>query len=485
MKKVFLFILLNVLFIQAFSQSNTILPDRVLPQLTTAQRNALTNPNGMLVFDTNTQTYWYRQSGAWTEIPQAGSTNNFWQQTGAGGNEIKNINSGGFWSANPTALTNASTDISNPPTAPANGEGTRMMWISSRSAFRVGSVFNNAWDGTNIGLFSFASGFNSKASGYGSTAMGIFTRAIGTISTAMGDGTTASGNYSTAMGDGTTASGNYSTAMGSNTTASEYNSTAMGFQTDASGQYSTSMGYQTNASGLQSTSMGSVTTASGAVSVAMGYNTTASGLNSTAIGRSNIASGEYSTSMGQGVSTNFQKGSFIIGDADPYSQGASSNFNSNQMFMRFANGYALLTSGDSPRTGMFANAGANSWSSISDSTKKEKTLPISGEDLLQKIARFKLSTWNYKGQDPAKFRHYGPMAQDFYAAFGHDAYGTIGCDTLINQADFDGINFAAIQALEKRTAELKAKTEELNMVLKRLEAIERKLIALETVNGSK
>lgn len=41
------------------------------------------------------------------------------------------------------------------------------------------------------------------------------------------------------------------------------------------------------------------------------------------------------------------------------------------------------------------------------------------------------------------------------------------------------------QALEKRTAELKAKTEELNKVLKRLEAIERKLIILKTVNDSK
>lgn len=53
------------------------------------------------------------------------------------------------------------------------------------------------------------------------------------------------------------------------------------------------------------------------------------------------------------------------------------------------------------------------------------------------------------------------MAQDFYAAFGKDSYGTIGCDTLINQADFDGINFTAIQALVKRTNELRVKSDEL------------------------
>ena len=37
-------------------------------------------------------------------------------------------------------------------------------------------------------------------------------------------------------------------------------------------------------------------------------------------------------------------------------------------------------------------------------------------------------------------------------AFGHDEFGEIGCDTLINQQDFLGVNLIAIQALEKRTA---------------------------------
>lgn len=64
----------------------------------------------------------------------------------------------------------------------------------------------------------------------------------------------------------------------------------------------------------------------------------------------------------------------------------------------------------------------------------------------------RLVSWNYKRQDPAQYRHYGPMAQDFYAAFGKDKYGNIGNDTTINSADFDGVNMIAIQALEKRTA---------------------------------
>jgi hypothetical protein len=49
------------------------------------------------------------------------------------------------------------------------------------------------------------------------------------------------------------------------------------------------------------------------------------------------------------------------------------------------------------------------------------------------------------------------MAQDFFAAFGHDSVGKIGTDTTINSGDLAGILMIAVQALEKRTAELKEK----------------------------
>jgi hypothetical protein len=74
-------------------------------------------------------------------------------------------------------------------------------------------------------------------------------------------------------------------------------------------------------------------------------------------------------------------------------------------------------------------------------------------------------TWNYIGQDAKTLRHYGPMAQDFYKAFGKDGLGEIGCDTLINQQDFLGVNLIAIQALEKRTG----KIDELEKKMQQLE----------------
>ena len=30
------------------------------------------------------------------------------------------------------------------------------------------------------------------------------------------------------------------------------------------------------------------------------------------------------------------------------------------------------------------------------------------------------ASWNFIGHDPKEFRHYGPMARDFFAVFGHD-----------------------------------------------------------------
>ena len=108
----------------------------------------------------------------------------------------------------------------------------------------------------------------------------------------------------------------------------------------------------------------------------------------------------------------------------------------------------------------------------SDKTQKENFQPVDGEEVLGKIRGFELSSWNFIGHDPKKFRHYGPMAQDFYAAFGHDGLGQIGSETTINSGDLAGILMIAVQALEKRTAELKHKEAQIAVLESRLEALE-------------
>jgi uncharacterized small protein (DUF1192 family) len=91
---------------------------------------------------------------------------------------------------------------------------------------------------------------------------------------------------------------------------------------------------------------------------------------------------------------------------------------------------------------------------ISDARQKENFLPVDREETLHKLRQITVGSWNFKGQDPTRFRHYGPTAQEFFAAFGHDDLGTIGSETTISTGDIDGIMLLAIQALEQRTVEL-------------------------------
>ena len=298
--------------------------------------------------------------------------------------------------ANSSVLFSAIGDMDpTPGNTPIQGAGRRMMWYADKAAFRAGYVNGNYWDKIYIGDYSFAAGYNTTAEGYGATAMG--------------NGTTASGIISTAIGRNTTAYGEYSTAMGYLTTASGFVSTAMGDNTEAFGEFSTAMGHFTT------------------------------------------ASGNYSTAMGNSVSTNNQAGSFVIGDNSTATVMYSAN--ANNFRARFAGGYKLFTSANLS-TGCTLFAGDNAWTTGSSIYTKENFSEVNGEDFLKRIASLHLTSWNYKTQNPKTFRHYGPMAQDFYTAFGKDNYGTIGNDTTINSADFAGVSFIAIQALEKRTQKI-------------------------------
>jgi hypothetical protein len=256
-------------------------------------------------------------------------------------------------------------------------------------------------------------------------------------------------------------------------------STAMGHNAKASGYYSTAMGSNTVASGVSSTAMGNNTKASGDYSTVMGWGTKASGERSTAMGNNTTASGPGSTAMGSNVSTNGMVGSFVIGDDNiaPFEYGNKA-WVDNMFMARFDGGYALLTDASNADVGAKMLHGESSWSLLSDSAKKENYRPVNGERSLAQLRGLKLGSWNYKGQDPTHHRHYGPMAQEFFAAFGHDDVGVIGNDTLIASADIDGVMMMTIQALEKRTAELRGKTAELQAKTLELEGVKSELADL-------
>lgn len=215
--------------------------------------------------------------------------------------------------------------------------------------------------------------------------------------------------------------------------------------------------------GWQSFASGQDTKASGSYSTAMGFTTTASGGQSSAFGNNTTASGDLSTAMGSSVKAEHY-GSFIIGDNSVSLGSYYATTANHQMVMRFAGGYLLYTGSgrqDNFPSGIQLQPNGNAWSVISDSTRKENFRTTDGALFLKKISGMRLGSWNYKGQDVKQYRHYGPMAQDFFAAFGHDELGVIGEDKSINQADFDGVNLIAIQALIKEVEALKAENKNL------------------------
>ncbi|RYU91038.1 tail fiber domain-containing protein [Emticicia agri] len=456
MKKILLFAFLLLLLNKAKAQSTTLAPGTVLPSLTTAQRTALASPvNGTLVFDTDTQTYWYLQQNTWVELVKPA----IWQLSGAAGNEITHTNAGGFWSANPTGLISSANDASNPPTAPVEGAGTRLMWIPNRSAFRVGSVsLTNVsrWSAANIGLFSFAAGYDNQASGKYAVATGRGTRAIGEASTAMGLSSEASGSYATALGNGATASGFASVSLGSATTASNFFAVALGGGAIAGGYGSVALGFTANTSNDYA--------------IAIGYEANAGGQFATAIGSSITANADFATILGNKAHANGYSGVMMLGDADPNGEGVTYGGATNQFVARYWNGYYLMTSGNQARTGVQIAHGQSAWSAISDSTRKEKIVLADGESFLFKLRNLRLGSWNYKNQGAKPERFYGPMAQEIFTAFGKDKYGTIGNDTTVSTLNMDGLLFIFSQALEKRTQDLKQENEYLKAAMAQLES---------------
>ncbi len=109
---------------------------------------------------------------------------------------------------------------------------------------------------------------------------------------------------------------------------------------------------------------------------------------------------------------------------------------------------------------------ATAFVSTSDRNAKENFKPVSPRDVLDKVAALPITTWNFKDMNDG--RHMGPMAQDFYAAFGLG-----GGNTTITGVDPDGVALAAIQGLNQK---LQQKETEITELKRRLETLEQLVI---------
>jgi hypothetical protein len=134
-----------------------------------------------------------------------------------------------------------------------------------------------------------------------------------------------------------------------------------------------------------------------------------------------------------------------------------------------AGNYAINLAGDADTEMLLDQSGnmtiSGTYSPSSDRNRKRDIVPVSSQEILDKVTQLPIAEWSYIADDG--IRHIGPMAQDFRAAFG------VGPDDKhISTVDADGVALAAIQALH---SELQAKNAELDELKARMAELEKRL----------
>ena len=336
---------------------------------------------------------------------------------------------------------------------PVEGSGSRFMWLPYKGATRGGYINGTQWDDANIGYFSTAFGNNARASGDYGFAAGQDVVAANSWSTAFGQYSTASGAASVAMGYYAHTNARQGSFVFSDRSVLDDGN----FATDESFKASVAHSFNVRATG--------------------GYWLWTNSGTTTGLRLSNL-------------STQTSYGSFVWTDRS--SDTAVNPTANNQTIFRSAGGYWLY-SDSSLTAGVTLAAGAGSWTTISDRNMKENFFDVDGEDVLRRLRNVPVQTWNYKAQG-GDVRHMGPMAQDFYAAFGLDQ-----TDKGINTVDMDGVVLAGVKALDARTTaqqgvidgqsarisalenELRTKDETIENLQKRLERLERLMLEKQDV----
>ena len=312
---------------------------------------------------------------------------------------------------------------------PASGAGWRMMWHPQKVAFRAGYVdAGNQWDESNIGYYSWAGGALS-------TAAGIYSFAMGNQNTVE-----ASAQCGMALGSGNKvwgSGGNIGTcglAFGLNNDVLDHAGVAIG---------------QNNWS-------------DGDVAVAIGYTTT--------------ADADYSMAFGYRASTNGHTGAKVFGDASTTdSIEAVAN---NEFAVRAAGGFRFRSNA-TLTNGCNIAAGGASITCASSMTLKENFGDVDGEDVLARMRRIPVNTWNYIDEG-RQSRHMGPFAEDFWREFA------LGAEPLaIGHLDIDGVNFAGVKALDARTLEMQStittQAQQIEQLRAENEALEARIARLEAL----
>ncbi len=177
-------------------------------------------------------------------------------------------------------------------------------------------------------------------------------------------------------------------------------------------------------------------------------------------GYHNSASGTLSFAAGYGSDAN-TNGSFVWSDYSPGTSHLVATV-ANQFLVRASGGVEIF-SDSTMKSGVRLAAGSGSWSNLSDRSMKTGVVAIDDSRVLDKLAKLPVSEWSYTTERGV--RHVGPMAQDFYAAFG------VGEDDRhIASIDEDGVALAAIKALHAENQRLRVDNQRLHAANARLDA---------------
>ncbi|MDQ1611369.1 MAG: hypothetical protein QOG00_1300 [Pyrinomonadaceae bacterium] len=324
-------------------------------------------------------------------------------------------------------------------TSPLEGKGYRTSWHTYKGAFRSGYA-DNEWDDANTGFFSWAGGSNSTASGLYALAFGDTNFAESTSSIVFGSGNQVKGAAGFSAGAGNRVCDTYGVALGNKA--------------------------QSGGPLINGKCDPDTFNLRGLAAIALGYNVT--------------ADQDHTTAMGKFASNNGFQGTFIWSDGSATATADTFRNTANNEFAARATGGFRFRTNLTGTTGCNLPAGSGVFNCTSSRTTKENFQLTSGEDVLGRLRKIPVSTWNYTSEG-AQVRHIGPMAEDFYEEFG---LGT--GNTSIGVQDLAGVSLAAVKALDQRTTQLQQRTAEVEQLRSEVQTLraanatmEQRLAALE------
>jgi hypothetical protein len=323
--------------------------------------------------------------------------------------------------------------------SPMQGKGYRTSWDSYKGAFRSGYA-DAEWDDANVGFFSWAGGSNSTAIGLYALAFGDTNSAESTSSIVFGSGNQVKGAAGISAGAGNRVCDTYGVAFGNK---AQSGGPLINGKCDPD---------SFNLTGL--------------AAVAIGYNVT--------------ADKDHSFAFGKFASNNGFSGTFVWSDGSATASADTFRNTANNEFALRATGGFRFRTNLTGTTGCNLPAGSGVFNCTSSRYTKENFMMVSGEDVLSRLRKIQVSTWNYISEG-GQVRHMGPMAEDFYQAF------TLGTgNTSIGVQDLAGVSLAAVKALDLRTAQLQQKSAEVDKLRVEVDmlrsanaAMEQRLSALE------